>query len=222
MNELEILYEDNHLIVVVKPPNVLSQKDVTGDKDVLTSVKQHVKEKGNKPGEAYVGLLQRLDRPVGGIMIFAKTSKAASRINEDIRNHKVTKKYLAVVEGNVDEKGILKDFLKKGNDFISFISNEKEGKHSELEYECLEKKNNLSLIKIKLITGRHHQIRVQMSSHFAPIYGDVLYGSIQKSDLALWAYSLSVIHPITKKELTFFKYPDVSKVPWSFFNYKFK
>ena len=155
-------------------------------------------------------------------MVFAKTSKAASRINEDIRNRKIEKKYLAIVESKVDKEGILKDYLKKTDSFISLISNEKDGKYSELEYKCLEIKNNLSLVEVKLITGRHHQIRVQFSSHFAPLYGDTLYGSKNKANLALWAYSLTIVHPITKKEMNFLKYPDFSKIPWSFFDYKFK
>ena len=133
MNNLNILYEDNHIIVVEKKPNVLCQSDYTKDLDLLTMVKSYIKEKYNKPGNVYVGLVHRLDRPVGGIMVFAKTSKAASRLSDAIKNHKMTKEYLLVCEGCLEESGIFKDYIEK-RDTISVISDESHGKYSKLEY----------------------------------------------------------------------------------------
>ena len=174
-NDLEILYEDNHIIVVVKPFNILSQSDDTKDIDMLTLIKSYLKEKYNKPGNVYLGLIHRLDRPTGGIMVFAKTSKAASRLSEQIRLNLFTKKYLAIVNGYFDEKaGVFEDYILKKEDNSSVISNL--GKYAKLEYEVLKEKSNLSLVNILLHTGRHHQIRVQFASRNHPLYGDQRYG----------------------------------------------
>ena len=150
-NDLEILYEDNHIIVVVKPFNILSQSDDTKDIDMLTLIKSYLKEKYNKPGNVYLGLIHRLDRPTGGIMVFAKTSKAASRLSEQIRLNLFTKKYLAIVNGYFDEKvGVFEDYILKKEDNSSVISNL--GKYAKLEYEVLKEKSNLSLVNILLHT----------------------------------------------------------------------
>ena len=206
-NDLEILYEDNHIIVVVKPFNILSQSDDTKDIDMLTLIKSYLKEKYNKPGNVYLGLIHRLDRPTGGIMVFAKTSKAASRLSEQIRLNLFTKKCLAIVNGYFDEKvGVFEDYILKKEDNSSVISNL--GKYAKLEYEVLKEKSNLSLVNILLHTGRHHQIRVQFASRNHPLYGDQRYGKSSKKQLALFAYYLSFNHPVTKEKLEFIKYPD--------------
>ena len=207
VNKLRVLYEDNHVIVVVKEKNVLSQADNTHDIDMLTIIKKYLKEKYNKPGNVYLGLIHRLDRPTGGIMVFAKTSKAASRLSEQIRLNLFTKKYLAIVSGYFDEKtGVFEDYILKKEDNSSVISNL--GKYAKLEYEVLKEKSNLSLVNILLHTGRHHQIRVQFASRNHPLYGDQRYGKSSKKQLALFAYYLSFNHPVTKEKLEFIKYPD--------------
>ena len=210
MQQLNVIYEDNHIIVVEKIVNVPSQADKTEDIDMLTIIKQYLIKKYNKPGDAYVGLVHRLDRPVGGVMVFAKTSKAASRLSEQVRNKTFKKKYLVIVNGKMpNQKGILKDYLLKNEKKnISKVvnSNTKNAKLAELDYEVLkyDDKLNLSVLKINLHTGRHHQIRVQLSSRDHSIYGDQKYGGRgHGKQICLWAYSLSIEHPITKKEMTF-------------------
>ena len=208
MNNLEVIYEDNHIIVVVKPPNVLSQKDSTNDIDMLTLVKNYIKVKYNKPGNVYVGLVQRLDRPVGGLMVFAKTSKAASRMSNMIKNHQFTKKYLAVINGMLERKnGEFEDYLLKKENGTTIVSSN--GKYCCLKYKVLEENlnMNLSLIEVDLITGRHHQIRVQFASRNHPLYGDYRYGNSSNKQIALWAYKLSLIHPVLKKEMIFSSFP---------------
>lgn len=210
MNKLEVLYEDNHIIVVVKPKNILSQEDSTGDIDILTMVKEYVKEKYQKPGNVYIGLIHRLDRPVGGIMVFAKTSKAASRLSEQIRTNKMEKKYLAVINGILlKETDTWIDYLKRCENGNAIVTNSEDGKYSELSYEVIKKEEvrNLSLVSISLKTGRHHQIRVQFASRGYPLYGDFRYGKKEEGGLALYAYSLSFYHPTTKEKLTFSSFP---------------
>lgn len=219
MNNLEVIYEDNHIIVVVKPPNVLSQKDSTNDIDMLTLVKNYIKVKYNKPGNVYVGLVQRLDRPVGGLMVFAKTSKAASRMSNMIKNHQFTKKYLAVINGMLERKnGEFEDYLLKKENGTTIVSSN--GKYCCLKYKVLEENlnMNLSLIEVDLITGRHHQIRVQFASRNYPLYGDYRYGNSSNKQIALWAYKLSLIHPVLKKEMIFEKYPNIKDSAWKYFN----
>lgn len=204
MSKLNVLYEDNHVIVVEKPINVLSQGDATGDKDLLTMVKEYVKVKYNKPGNVYIGLVHRLDRPVGGVMVFARSSKAASRLNKEQLEHGFSKKYLAVVNGILKEKhGQFVDKLLKLNDGNTIVSNK--GKEAILNYEVL--KENLStkhsLVSVKLVTGRHHQIRVQFASRGHALCGDQRYGKQDNTQLALFAYELSFTHPISKEKMTF-------------------
>ncbi len=211
----KIIYEDNHIIVVEKPVNIPSQSDKTGDKDLLTMIKEYLKEKYHKPGEAYLGLVHRLDRPVGGVMVYAKTSKAAARLSEQIRQKQFTKKYLVIVDGKMEQKqGILEDYLwknEKTNTSKVVEEGTKNAKYAKLEYEVLKyvPETNLSVLKIKLETGRHHQIRVQLSHAGHSIYGDQKYGSRGKGkQIALWAYELSFIHPITKEKLNFTDMPE--------------
>ena len=199
-----ILYEDNHIIVVEKKINVPVQEDESKDKDLLTIIKEYLKEKYNKPGNVYLGLVHRLDRPVGGVMVFAKTSKAASRLSEQVRTHKISKKYYAVVEGNLPKEGILKDKLLKDTK-NNIVRVDSKGKDAELSYKLISKKDNLNLVDIDLKTGRSHQIRVQFSSRNNPLYGDQKYNKSAKvgEQIALFSYSLSFYHPTTKELMTF-------------------
>ena len=215
---LKVIYEDNHIIVVEKPANIPSQGDKTGDLDMLTIIKAYLKEKYNKPGNVYLGLVHRLDRPVGGVMVFAKTSKAASRLSEQVREKVFKKKYLVIVNGEFKEKkGTLKDYLLKNerlNKSRVVEEGTKNSKYAELDYEVLkyDKEQNLSLLKINLHTGRHHQIRVQLSSRDHSIYGDAKYnGRGSARQLYLWAYELTIQNVISKEEMTFTSIPEKQK-----------
>ena len=220
MRKLKILYEDNHIIVVEKPPNVPSQVDKTTDEDMITIIKKYIKEKYNKPGNVYLGLVHRLDRPVGGVMVFAKTSKAASRLSEQVRNKTFKKEYLAIVDGKLDVKsGTLEDYLVKNErNNLSKVTNKetKNAKYAKLDYEVLKysKEINLSVLRILLHTGRHHQIRVQLANMGHSICGDQKYGTRGRGkQISLWAYKLTIEHPITKESMTFTDIPE--KIgPW--------
>ncbi len=215
MQQLKVIFEDNHIIVVEKPVNIPSQADKTGDIDLLTIVKQYIKEKYNKPGNVYLGLVHRLDRPVGGVMVFAKTSKAAGRLSNQVREKQFEKTYLTIVNGKMEEKsGTLQDYLVKNEkNNISKVTN-KETKNSKLailDYEVLkyDEDLNLSVLKIHLHTGRHHQIRVQLSSRDHSIYGDQKYGGRgHGKQITLWAYELKLYHPITNEQMTFYSIPE--------------
>jgi 23S rRNA pseudouridine1911/1915/1917 synthase len=204
--DLKILYEDNHIIVCYKPKGILSQSDGSSTLDMLSILKDYIKKKYNKPGDVYLGLVHRLDRNTDGVMVFARTSKAASRLSDDIKNDRFHKKYLAVVEGRLDGSSELKDYLffdslKKK----SFVKKTKDSKEAILIYNALDYKNNKTLLDVLLKTGRHHQIRCQLSNIGHPIVGDLKYGSninIGNSYL-LSSYSLSIIHPTKKEEMTF-------------------
>lgn len=215
MQNLKVIYEDNHIIVVQKMPNIPSQSDKTGDIDMLTIVKKYIKEKYNKPGNVYLGLVHRLDRPVGGIMIFAKTSKAAGRLSEQVRDKVFRKRYLAVVDGKLEKRsGTLEDYLYKDerNNISKVVDkNKRNAKIAKLDYEVVtyNEVKDLSLLKINLYTGRHHQIRVQLSNFGHSIFGDQKYGTRgQGKQIALWAYELTIKHPITQEELTFNDVPE--------------
>ena len=199
---INILYEDNHLLVVEKKVGVLSQSDGSNTPDMLTILKKYIKEKYNKPGNVYLGLVHRLDKDVGGIMVFAKTSKAARRLSETIRNREFKKTYLAVCKGIIESNGKYQDYLKR-LEYRSVVSNSKEGKLAVLEYKVLKVINNNTLVKINLETGRYHQIRVQFSYHNHPLLGDEKYGSKGKYKIALFAYKLEFIHPTTKEKMSF-------------------
>ena len=212
--ELNVLFEDNQIIVVEKPVNIPSQGDKTGDIDMLTIVKKYIKEKYNKPGEVYLGLVHRLDRPTGGVMVFARTSKAASRLSEQIREGGFHKEYLAIVDGKMEkEKGMMKDYLLKNerkNTSRAVDENVKNAKLAELEYETITYNEdiNLSVVKVKLKTGRHHQIRVQFAARGHGLNGDQKYGNRGRGkQLCLWAYRLTFMHPTTKEMMTFECYP---------------
>jgi len=210
MQKLNVIYEDNHIIVVEKIINVPSQADKTGDMDMLTIIKDYLKEKYNKPGNVYLGLVHRLDRPVGGVMVFAKTSKAASRLSEEVRNKTLQKTYLVICNGKMEkDKDTLVDYLwkdEKKNTSYVVKKTKKNAKEAVLDYEVLkyDDKQNLSLLKVNLHTGRHHQIRLQLSSRMHAIYGDNKYhGRGAGTGIRLWAYELKFKHPVTKEELTF-------------------
>lgn len=241
-NKLQILFEDNHLIVVVKPFNILTQSDKTGDLNLYSQVKKYIKDKYHKPGNVYLGLVHRLDRPVSGIIVFAKTSKAASRLSEQIRVGDMTKKYLALctnssygrplrspswhtlihylqknphtnitsVSDNPKQdykKSILK--FKIANDINSinyslFIINS-DTKHKN-QFQNTIQNQNISQLEIKLLTGRSHQIRAQLSHIGLPILGDIKYGSniaLPNKNIALVAYQLAFCHPVSKQKLNF-------------------
>lgn len=212
MNNLNILYEDNHIIVVEKPINVLSQADNTNDIDMLTLIKNYLKEKYLKPGNVYLGLVHRLDRVVGGVMIFAKTSKAASRLSNEIRLNNVKKTYLAIVKGKIKESDTFVDYLLKQDDFSTIVTTKDKGKYAELSYKVLEynKEKDLSLVEVNLKTGRHHQIRVQFASRNYPLIGDKRYGNDNVKEIGLYAYKLSFIHPVKKELMEFTNIPKTS------------
>lgn len=225
MEELNVVYEDNHIIVVIKPQNIPTQEDESKDKDLLTMVKEYIKEKENKPGNVYVGLVHRLDRPTGGVMVFAKTSKGASRLTQEMHTDDFKKRYLAVVVGKPKEsRGRLVNFLLKNprTNTVQVVPElTTNAKRAELTYEVLDAKEKVSLVDIQLLTGRSHQIRVQMKNIGCPVYGDVKYGgdSLAKGhNLALWAYELKFVHPTTKENMTFKCYPPEDIIPWKVFN----
>lgn len=214
---INIIYEDNHLLVVEKKPNVLVQADNTNDLDLLTILKQYLKEKYNKPGNVYLGLVHRLDRPVGGVMVFAKTSKAASRLSEQVKIHQMKKEYQAVLCGKAKEKDNLQDYLLK-DEKTNMVKVNKNGKFAELDYQLIKYCDNLSLVKINLKTGRSHQIRVQFSSRHLPLWGDQRYNKNAKvgEQIALYATGLSFCHPVTKEFLSF-KINTPDEYPWNMF-----
>ncbi len=213
---INIIYEDNHILVVEKPVNIPVQEDITKDKDLLTILKEYIKNKYNKPGNVYLGLVHRLDRPVGGIMVFAKTSKAANRLSKQVQDKTMKKTYIAVVQGKTEKEGTLKDKLEKDlKHNITKIS--ENGKEAILNYKLLKYKNNYSLVQINLITGRSHQIRVQFSSRNHPLYGDQKYNkNPEKGQIALFAKELEFMHPTTKEIMTF-QLPLPNRQPFSMF-----
>lgn len=214
---INIIYEDNHLLVVEKPINVPVQEDITKDKDLLTILKEYIKDKYNKPGNVYLGLVHRLDRPVGGLMVFAKTSKAANRLSKQVKEKTMKKTYVAVVNGKVEKEGTLKDKLEKDpKTNITKVS--PNGKEAILEYKLLQYKNNYSLVQINLITGRSHQIRVQFSSRNHPLFADQKYNkNPEKGQIALFAQRLEFFHPTTK-ELMSFELPLPNREPYNIFD----
>ena len=210
MQNLKVLYEDNHIIVVKKDPNIPSQADKTGDIDMLSIIKEYLKEKYNKPGNVYLGLVHRLDRPVGGVMVFAKTSKAAGRLSTQVREKVFKKEYLTVVDGKLAKRsGTLEDYLYKDerNNMSKVVNKDKKNaKLAKLDYEVIiyNEVKNLSLLKINLHTGRHHQIRVQLAHVGHSIFGDQKYGTRGTGkQIALWAYELTLEHPVSKETMTF-------------------
>ncbi len=224
--EPKIIYEDNHIIVVIKPHNVSVQEDDSKDKDMLTSIKEYLKERDSKPGNVFLGLVHRLDRPTGGVMVFAKTSKSASRLGKQLKEHQLKKHYLCVVCGKPQiAKNRLVTYLKKDEktNIVKIAPKLEDGsKEAILEYNVLSSKNKYSLIEVDLLTGRSHQIRVQMSQQLnVPIFGDFKYGDKEHAGaLALWAYELSFAHPISKETMRFRVAPDYSNPAFKLFEDK--
>ena len=206
LQKINVIYEDNHLLVVEKPVNMPVCEDESHDLDLLNVLKDYIKNKYNKPGNVYLGLVHRLDRPVGGVMVFAKTSKAASRLSSQVSNRELDKTYVAVVNGKVPDKGEMFDYLVKDNKKnISYVTDKEHGKEAKLKFKRLGYKDNCSLVDIHLETGRSHQIRVQFSSRGFPLVGDAKYNKNHdgKTSVALFAKSLSFKHPVSKEILSF-------------------
>jgi len=219
------IYEDNHLLVIEKPVNLPSQADATGDPDLLSILKQRLKDKYNKPGNVYLGLVHRLDRPVGGVMVFAKTSKAAARLSEQIQQHQFEKSYLAVVHGTpAKSRAQLEHFLRKDpvkNKVTVFSKPVSQAKQAILDYQVLETVNGLSLVGINLQTGRSHQIRAQLAAIGHPLYGDQKYGGqLNKAgeQLALWSIKVKFKHPVKEEQIAFESSPP-DCYPWREFSY---
>ena len=224
MNDIDIVYEDNHIIVVLKPQGVPTCGDESGDDSLLEGVRRYLKVTYEKPGNAYVGLIHRLDRPTGGVMVFAKTSKAASRLSEQMRGGDFEKKYFTVLVGTPKEpQKTLVNYLKKNpvNNMVYLCPPTTDGaKMASLDYRVLQEREGLCLAEVRLHTGRTHQIRVQMAGIGHPVYGDMRYGgeNAKKGWLALWAYSLSFTHPVTKERMRFMVQPPADNVPWKYFD----
>jgi 23S rRNA pseudouridine1911/1915/1917 synthase len=221
-----IVFEDNHILVAVKRPGILSQADGSTSPDMLTLLKQDVKQRYNKPGDVFLGLLHRLDQPVGGLMVFARTSKAAARLSAQIRGHQLAKFYLAVVQGLPDPpNGQLRDNLQQDPATRQVrVVEEQAGQEAILDYATVEQRPDLglSLLAIRLQTGRGHQIRVQLASRGWPIVGDRRYGRTTKGqggpfpDIALFAAGLGFFHPISQEWVTFAAQPPDTH-PWAIF-----
>lgn len=218
---IPILYEDNHVLVVVKPVNMPTQQDESRDPDLLNVLKAGVKERYNKPGNVFLGLVQRLDRPVGGVMVFARTSKAASRLSDAVRTGSFRKTYVAVLHGAPETPdGTLKHCLLKDantNTVRVVQPGHPQGKEALLDYRVLSTGERLSLAVVHLRTGRPHQIRVQFAEIGCPLYGDQRYGgrlSEPGQQLALWSAMLGFEHPTTKEPLRFEQAPP-DEHPWT-------
>jgi 23S rRNA pseudouridine1911/1915/1917 synthase len=208
--EINPIYMDNHLLVVNKPAGMLVQGDKTRDTSLLDYCKQFLKQEYKKPGDVFLGLVHRLDRPTSGIIVFARTSKAASRLSAQIRNRTVSKKYFALVEGNTSPNGDFEDMIDR-REKTSFISKDQSAKFAKLQFKNLSNRNGISMLDINLITGRHHQIRVQFAHRGFPVLGDKKYGSKQKfngDNIALFSYSITVSHPTRNEAMTFQASPD--------------
>lgn len=207
---MKVIFEDNHLLVVEKPVNIPMQEDNSKDEDLLSKCKEYIKEKYNKPGNVYLGLVHRLDRPVSGVCVFARTSKAASRLTKQIQDHTFKKQYLAIVEdNNLKDNDHFEDYLLKDSK-TNTVKIDKNGKLAILDYEVLKRKDNLALVKVDLKTGRSHQIRVQFSSRNHSLWGDQRYNKNAKvgQQIALHSYSISFNHPITNEPLEFTSNPN--------------
>lgn len=223
--DIHILYEDNHLLIVEKPNNIPVQQDRTNDADLLTILKKDIKVRYNKPANVYLALVHRLDRPVGGAIVFAKTSKAASRMANLLRKRKLERSYLAVVRGRVKENSdrlihyLWKD--RRRNIVHAVDKGKRDAKQAILHYEVLARDENLSLLHVTLETGRSHQIRVQLSEIGHPLFGDQKYGQdVNKvgEQIALWSHSLSFIHPVRQTEIKVKSYPRKEDYPWNKWN----
>jgi 23S rRNA pseudouridine1911/1915/1917 synthase len=205
--DINVLHEDNHLIAVLKPAGTLVQGDKTGDESLLDITREWIRIKYQKPGNVYIGLVHRLDRPASGVVMFAKTSKGASRLSDQFRRHSPEKVYRIVVKGRLSKRaGTLKNYIIPGKGKVpsKIVRSKINGaKEAVLQYNVLQSKADLHELEVTLITGRKHQIRVQMANIGLPVVGDLKYGSKEKlaggRAIALHAYSLRVEHP-TRKE----------------------
>lgn len=208
-NGVRVLHEDNHILVAIKPYNMPSQADSSGDPDMLNALKEYIKHKYNKPGNVYLGLVHRLDRPAGGLMLFARTSKAAARLAAAMQNHEIEKTYLCRCKGIPSrEKGSMEDWLLKetGNNVRVVAAGTSSSRTARLDYEVLSERDGNALCRVRLITGRPHQIRVQFASRNLPLLGDARYGDGGRQ-LALWSWRLAFIHPVNKQQMAFEQYP---------------
>ncbi len=210
-----ILFEDNHLLVALKRPMLLTQSDRTGDEDLLSQLKAYVKEKYEKPGEVYLGLVHRMDRPVGGLLVFARTSKAAARLSQQLRQGALQREYVLVCQGQTPDRFTLKDYLKKDEAtntvtvLPSFLY--RQGKEAILHGQTVHHAPEKSLVAVKLQTGRAHQIRAQMAHMGHPLLGDARYGKGTPGELiALWGMRLSFLHPVTQRAMVFICAPDAA------------
>lgn len=218
---MNILYEDNHLLFAVKPPNIPVQADASGDRDMTQIVKQYIKEAYHKPGEVYLGLVHRLDRPVGGLMCFCKTSKAAARVSAAWQSREVTKLYLCVAEGVMPPEGELVDYITRdvaGNTARLCDKNAPGAKEARLTYKTIAVRNGLSLVQVALGTGRRHQIRLQMAGCGHPLWGDNRYGYGKPGQqIALWSSYIALTHPTTKQPVAVCCPPPAQQMPFSQF-----
>ena len=215
---IQIVYEDNHLLVVVKPPNMPTQADASGDPDLHSTMKRYIAEKFDKPGAVYLGLVHRLDRPVGGLMVLARTSKAADRLSGQVREKTLARQYVAAVRGSAPEHAELRDWLLKDertNTVRAVAAGTPGAKDAHLTWQKAGEADGLSLIRVKLFTGRSHQIRVQTSHAGFPIWGDARYGAGRPGEqIALWGAHLGLVHPTKKEELRFTALPPRDARPW--------
>ena len=219
---IQIVHEDNHLLVVVKPPNMPTQADASRDPDVHSLMKAYIAEKYQKTGAVYLGLVHRLDRPVGGLLVLARTSKAADRLSEQVRKKTLARQYVAAVRGNPPEAGELHDWLLK-DERTNTVRAVPEGtpgaKEAVLRYACVARADGLSLLRVRLFTGRSHQIRVQLSHAGMPIWGDARYGGGRPGEqIALWGAHLGLLHPTLREELHFDAPPPSDAAPWREFS----
>jgi 23S rRNA pseudouridine1911/1915/1917 synthase len=213
-----VFFEDNHLLVVYKPAGLLSQGDETGDANLLDLCKAWIKNRHHKPGRAFLGLVHRLDRPVAGVMVFARTSKAAARLSDQIRNRRMRKLYLAVVQGQpLSAEGRLVHFLERRERVVRIVPRPTPlSREARLVYRVRETAGDRSLLEIELETGRKHQIRLQLSHAGCPIVGDVRYGApsaLPSRPIALFASRIAVEHP-TRGEMLPFTAPLPGAWPW--------
>lgn len=220
-DNLQVLHEDNHIIVINKRVGDIVQGDKTGDKPLSEVVKEYIKEKYNKPGEVFLGVIHRLDRPTTGIIVFAKTSKALTRLNESFKNRETQKTYWAVIKNNPPKNNdILIHYLKrnpKNNTSKAHTKEVPESKKASLEYTIIKKLDNYLVLEIQLHTGRHHQIRSQLSAIGCPIKGDLKYGfdrSNPDGGIHLHARQLILNHPVTKEVLKIIA-PTPKEVIWN-------
>jgi len=229
LSKEQIVYEDNHIMVVNKLPGELVQGDKTGDEPLSEKIKAYIKLRDNKPGNVFCGVIHRLDRPVSGLVIFAKTSKALSRFNELLREKEIKKTYLAVVKNKPPKQAdTLEHFIlknEKTNTSKAFVKPVAHALKASLAYEVYASSDNYHLLKIDLHTGRHHQIRAQLSAIVCPIKGDLKYGFARTNEggfIHLHSHTLEFIHPIKKEKVKLKCWPLGNDAVWKFFRDTFQ